>query len=189
LELFSLEREGRPVAGRPFHLFLSLRSTHRYSAFVFLTISAPDASRSAAMGLAAPILNRILSLRSTHRYSAFVFLTISAPDASRSAAMGLAAPILNRILALRSAPLQCVCLFDLFLLLMQAAQRLRASRLRVWWTKFVALLQAGRTFCGIGKRSFWLWFDRLFQMSDLEGIKGWALRSTPLQRFDLIIQS
>jgi hypothetical protein len=24
-------------------------------------------------------------------------------------------------------------------------------------------------------------------MSDLEGIKGWALRSTPLQRFDLII--
>jgi len=27
LELFSLEREGRPVAGRPFRLFLSLCST------------------------------------------------------------------------------------------------------------------------------------------------------------------
>jgi hypothetical protein len=30
--------------------------------------------------------------------------------------------------------------------------------------------------CGVGERSFWLWFDRLFEMSDLEGIKGWALK-------------
>jgi hypothetical protein len=99
LELFSLEREGRPVAGRPFHLFLSLRSTHRYSAFVFLTISAPDASRSAAKGLAAPILNRILALRST--------------------------------------PLQCIYLFELFLLLMQAARHASRPRGMAIWTKFV----------------------------------------------------
>lgn len=53
LELFSLEREGRPVAGRPFHLFLSLRSTPLRGIPRRSMLFAPDAGRSAATGLAA----------------------------------------------------------------------------------------------------------------------------------------
>src|SRR5216684_3021315 len=61
LELFSLEREGRPVAGRPFHLFLSLRyaslhpateRSHALNAFLLLMRAArrPRASRPEYVG-------------------------------------------------------------------------------------------------------------------------------------------
>jgi len=53
LELFSLEREGRPVAGRPFRLSWSLRDKPLEISYRGRTRSAPDAGRSAATGLAA----------------------------------------------------------------------------------------------------------------------------------------
>jgi hypothetical protein len=76
--------------------------------------------------------------------------------------------------------------FAEFLLLMQAAAA-TASRFGVWWTKFVALLHAGKTLRR-RERSFWL-RDGLFEMSDLEGIKGWALKIDIPSAIDLIIQS
>src|SRR5258707_13096821 len=65
LELFSLEREGRPVAGRPFHLFLSrcfaefvtslypaTERSHALNAFLLLMRAArrPRASRPEYVG-------------------------------------------------------------------------------------------------------------------------------------------
>src|SRR5215467_7019000 len=46
LELFSLEREGRPVAGRPFRLFLSLRSKPLERVASAVSVNAPEAAGS-----------------------------------------------------------------------------------------------------------------------------------------------
>jgi len=130
LELFSLEREGRPVAGRPFRLFLvaTLRfAPHRYSAFFLIeSISAPNASRSARgrpRGVNNSGQNLSRARLAPHRYT--VFSPLGAITLLRQQARRMIGLALNLYYwSLRDKPLQSIYVFDLFLLLMQAARHM-----------------------------------------------------------------
>ena len=118
LELFSLEREGRPVAGRPFRLFLSLRSTPLSGPFLLERDLRLSQRARRVVGLA---LNpcREASLRSKPLNRLFSTENADAPDVAGSP-RGRARPW---FLSVRSTPLSGRFLLECVLRLSQRARR------------------------------------------------------------------
>jgi hypothetical protein len=77
LELFSLERKGRPVAGRPFRWFMSLRSTPLYIFHSGKNLLPLTRAARRVIGLPAFLFMNKFCRSTPHR---FIFSTLEEPS-------------------------------------------------------------------------------------------------------------